>query len=148
MYPVLPSPEPPPAGGLAASDDGRPTGEPPVTVEEIRRSCWHRGPAEREPAPRVGERLLLRRRDWATPEPATVAAVQDMDMPGDGWGGPDPDPHVWDGAGKLLPDPWPWITLTPDTGPATPVTCKEARVRGGAGWLRPGSRWDTTGGQT
>jgi hypothetical protein len=83
-----------------------------------------------------------------------------------------PDPSVWtpeyqrDAAGNLIydadgdpvptgrwlphDDPWPWVHVQvivhegggpPDLAP--PRWCKEARVRGSAGWMRPGSRAHT-----
>lgn len=148
--PRMPGPPGPPGDFLTLDDTDRPAHEAPVTAAEIRRWCWHREAHEREPAPVIGERVLFRYYDWQPPVPATVTGVQDMTgVPNDGWGGTDPDPHVWDVlpgttvlAGGLRPDPWPWVEMA--TGDGTAVKCKEARVRGGAGWLRPGSRWDTS----
>jgi hypothetical protein len=123
----------------------RPGHEPPVTKDEIRRSAWQRAPGEREPAPEPGEVVLLRAADWEPAVSAVVLGVQDMATPGDFWDGPggEPDICVWDEDGALRPDPWPWVTLQPEDGPQRHA--REARVRGAAGWLRPGSARDTTG---
>ena len=97
----------------------------------------------------------------AEPVPAVVAAVQDMTAPGSHWRqhggraaaeGPGvPDPAVWvhDAARgwRLHDDPWPWVQVRKVTGQGDvlgdPRWCREARVRGSAGWLREGSRAHT-----
>lgn len=132
----------------------------PHGPQEVRRWAHERRPHEREPVPQPGERLLLREEDFGPAVPAIVAAVQDLATPGDHWRqhgglvaarGPGvPDPTVWahDDAGwRLRDDPWPWVHVQvilgeDDAGPALapPRWCKEARVRGSAGWLREGSR--------
>jgi hypothetical protein len=134
----------------------------PHTPQEVKRWAHERQPREREAVPDVGERVLLREADFADPVPAIVAAVQDLTTPGDHWRqhgqqvdqlGPGvPDPSVWSHdpapGWRLHDDPWPWvhvqvITGTGDDGEpllAPPRWCKEARVRGSAGWLREGSR--------
>ena len=138
----------------------------PHTPAEVRRWAHQRRPQEREKPPAVGERVLLRETDFAEPVPAVVAAVQDLETPGDHWrqhgqltgrmGQGMPDPSVWaydEGARRhrLHDDPWPWahvqvITGTGDDGEpllAPPRWCKEARVRGSQGWMREGSRAHT-----
>lgn len=135
----------------------------PHTPAEIRRWAHQRQPREREPVPAIGERVLLREEDFAEPVPAVVAAVQDLETPGDHWrqhgqltgrmGQGMPDPSVWafdEAAGRhrLHEDPWPWVHVRVITGEgedgepllAPPRWCKEARVRGSAGWMREGSR--------
>jgi hypothetical protein len=133
----------------------------PHTPQEVRRWAHERQPHEREAVPDIGERVLLREADFADPVPAIVAAVQDLTTPGDHWRqhgqqvdqlGPGvPDPSVWahdDASGwRLAADPWPYVQVQVITheggGPpdlAPPRWCKEARVRGSAGWMRPGSR--------
>ena len=138
----------------------------PHTPQEVRRWAHERQPHERETAPEPGERLLFREAEHGEAVPAIVAAVQDMTAPGDHWrqhgglaerlGAGLPDPTVWafdeaSGRHRLHDDPWPWvqvqvITGTGDDGEpllAPPRWCKEARVRGSAGWLREGSRAHT-----
>jgi hypothetical protein len=134
----------------------------PHTPQEIRRWAHERRPHEREAVPEPGERLLFREELHGPCVPAIVAEVQGLTTPGSHWHqhgqltgrlGPGmPDPSVWthdDAAGwRLHHDPWPWvwiqvITGTGDDGEpllAPPRWCKEARVRGSAGWLREGSR--------
>jgi hypothetical protein len=132
------------------------------TPQEIKRWAFERRPHEREAAPEVGERLLVREALFAAPRPAVVAAVQDMSSPHDHWHrhgdlerdrGPGmPDPNVWRHDERqgyvLLDDPWPWVQARVILGPgeddlAAPRWCREARVRGSAGWLREGSRAHT-----
>lgn len=135
----------------------------PHTPQEIRRWAHQRRPHEREAVPEEGERLLLREGDFGPEVPAIVVAVQDMTAPGDHWRqhgdrvaaeGPGmPDPGVWalDEATerfRLHDDPWPWVQVRRVLGRdaqgadilGDPRWCKEARVRGSAGWLREGSR--------
>jgi hypothetical protein len=135
----------------------------PHTRQEIDRWAHGRRPHEREEPPEPGERVLLREEDFAEPVPAVVAAVQDLATPGDHWrqhgqltgrmGQGMPDPSVWafdEAAGRhrLHEDPWPWVHVRVITGEgedgepllAPPRWCKEARVRGSAGWMREGSR--------
>lgn len=135
----------------------------PHTPQEIRRWAWHRLPDEREAVPEPGERLLFRETDFGGTVPAVVTAVQDLSSPHDHWtrnggleaqrGPGTPDVHVWRydetrGQHVMLDDPWPWVHLQVITGHdgdgaeilAAPRWCREARVRGSAGWLREGSR--------
>jgi len=141
----------------------------PHTPREVKRWAHERRPHEREQPPEPGERVLLREENFGPAVPAIVAAVQDLTVPGDHWnqhgglvaarGRGVPDPSVWthdDAAGwRLHDDPWPWVhvqviltdaegnELHGDDGElllAPPRWCKEARVRGSAGWLREGSR--------
>jgi hypothetical protein len=123
----------------------RPRHEPPRTPEEVERWAWEREPEEREDHPRPGEHVLVRTEEWAEPVPAVVIEVQDIVRPNDGHGSHyAPDPNVWHPVtGDLHPDPWPWVTvrLGHDPGSGREMKVKEARVRGSAGWLRPGSRW-------
>lgn len=120
----------------------KPDHEPVVTGAESKRWAWHRQPDEREDPPQPGDVVLFRTEEWASPVPAVVTEVQNMIRHNDGHGGSHPDPHVWDENGLLRPDPWPWVTLRlGDDGTGREVRSKEARVRGSAGWLRPGSRW-------
>ncbi len=110
--------------------------------------------------------MLFREELHGPAVPAIVAAVQDLETPGDHWaqhgghvplrGNGIPDPLVWAfdaraGRHRLHGDPWPWVWLQVITGTgddgepvlAPPRWCKEARVRGSAGWLREGSRAHT-----
>lgn len=135
----------------------------PHTPQEIRRWAHERLPREREPAPERGERLLLREADFGEAVPAVAVAVQDLTTPGDHWhqhgdlvrtrgpGVPDPTVWVYDetaGRYRLHRDPWPWVRVRKILGTAAdgteildaPRWCREARVRGSAGWMRPGSR--------
>jgi hypothetical protein len=137
----------------------------PHTPQEIRRWAHERRPREREPLPQAGERLLIRETDFGEPVPAVVTAVMDLGSPHDHWNrhggleherGPgEPDANVWrydeaSGAHVLRDDPWPWAqvskVVTAGDGSeelAYPRWCREARVRGSAGWLRAGSRAHT-----
>jgi hypothetical protein len=138
----------------------------PHTPEEIRRWAHGRQPHEREPVPAAGERVLFREVQFGPAVPAVVAAVQDTTGPHDHWNrhgglealrGPgQPDVNVWryDEERRdwvLLDDPWPWVQVQVITGTgedgnpvlAQPRWCREARVRGSAGWLREGSRAHT-----
>lgn len=145
----------------------------PHTPEEVRRWTRERRPHEREPVPERGERLLFRQDTFAPAIPAIVTDVMDMSSPHAHWnrhGGTEhlrgpgqPDVHVWryDEAARsfaLLDDPWPWVQVaevrTDENGRdlldgegkpllASPRWCREARVRGSAGWLREGSRAHT-----
>ena len=133
----------------------------PYTREEIDRWAWNRRPGEREAVPEPGERLLFRETPFGEPVPAEVTAVMDLSSPHDHWtrhggfererGPGEPDVHVWrwdSGAGRhvMLDDPWPWVQVRVLAAPgewAPPRWCREARVRGSAGWLREGSRAHT-----
>jgi hypothetical protein len=138
----------------------------PHTAQEIRRWASQRRPHEREPVPVIGERLLLREEEFGAAVPAVAVAVQDLVTPASHWrqhggevdrrgpGVPDPTVWTWDEARRehrLHDDPWPWVQVrviagTDDAGDevlAAPRWCKEARVRGSAGWLREGSRAHT-----
>jgi hypothetical protein len=131
--------------------------DPPLrTPQEIERWAHRRQPHERERVPEPGERLLFREHDFGDAVPAVVDQVQDMETPGDHWGSTSqPDPNVWEwheeaGRHQLKDDPWPWVSVrlisTAEDGTETlsaPRWCKEARVRGSSGWLRPGSRAHT-----
>lgn len=107
-------------------------GEPPRSDHEIRTGMWGRSPGMRSGWPRVGQRLHFVRNEWGDPEMATVLEVQDpadndlnLRMP---WH--DERGRLrWDVAG----DPAPWVLLQTDDGFVT--RCREARVRGAAGWL-------------
>jgi hypothetical protein len=135
----------------------------PHTPQEVRRWAHERRPHEREAPPAAGERLLFRERDFGPAVPAVVTAVQDLITAADHWtqhggllrergpGMPDPTVWAWDEAAarhRLHHDPWPWVHVAVITGAgddgqellAPPRWCKEARVRGSAGWLREGSR--------
>lgn len=143
----------------------------PWTQAEIDRWAHNRRPHEREAVPQPGERVLLREEDFGPAVPAVVVAVQDMSSPHDHWnrhGGTEhlrgpgqPDQNVWEPAAdgwRMKDDPWPWVhvrvirtgedgsDLHDDDGNlvlAAPRWCREARVRGSAGWLREGSRAHT-----
>jgi len=145
----------------------------PYTRQEIERWTERRMPHEREELPVPGERLLFREVNFGETQPAIVTAVMDMTSPHDHWNrhgglertrGPgEPDVHVWRydeqrHAHVMLDDPWPWVQvsvirtsedgsdlLDEDGKPvlAAPRWCREARVRGSAGWLREGSRAHT-----
>lgn len=145
----------------------------PYTPEEIRRWAHERRPHERERHPAPGERLLFRETDFGDAVPAIVTAVMDMSRPHNHWhrhGGLErtqgpglPDQNVWryDEASDrhvLKDDPWPWVQVaeirfsedgSERTGgdgelvTGSPRWCREARVRGSAGWLREGSRAHT-----
>lgn len=106
--------------------------EPRPSDVEIRRSMWGRPAAQRTAWPTVGQSVQFVREEWGSPEPAVVLEVQN---PGDA------DPNLsmpfHDASG--IPqhgtpgDPAPWITLQCNDGFVT--RCREARVRGAAGWL-------------
>jgi hypothetical protein len=128
------------------------------TPQEVERWAHRRQPHEREAVPEPGERLLFRQLDFGEAVPAVVDQVQDMTDPAAHWGPHDglgqADPNVWgfdeQGRIRLKADPWPWVAVRiirpgDDGGEylAVPQWCKEARVRGSAGWLRPGSRAHT-----
>jgi hypothetical protein len=145
----------------------------PYTRAEIDRWTGQRRPHEREPVPQPGERLLLREVPFGEAVPAVVADVQDMSSPHDHWnrhggleaargpGQPDVNVWAWDEehrSWRLRDDPWPWVqvqVIAQDSrgndlrGPGgelmlgAPRWCREARVRGSAGWLREGSRAHT-----
>ena len=94
-------------------------GEPPRTDEE-RRAFHKRPPGKRSSYPQPGQRIRFVRDDWADPEPAVVLAVQSPD---------DSDVNL-----LVNPDdPAPWVILQTSDGFVT--RCREARVRGAAGWL-------------
>lgn len=101
---------------------------------EILRSMWGRPPAQRTPWPTVGQAVHFVREEWGDPEPAVVLEVQD---PGDD------DPNLrmplHDASGVpqngTPGDPAPWCVIQTDDGFVT--RCREARVRGAAGWLVP-----------
>lgn len=137
----------------------------PYTPQEVRRWAHRRRPHEREAPPEISERLLFRGREHGPTVAAIVFDVQGMTAPAEHWvqhggridelGPGTPDPTVWvhDPATgwRLHDDPWPWVQLQvilrqDDEGSdvlADPQWCKEARVRGSAGWLREGSRAHT-----
>lgn len=135
----------------------------PHTDAEIKRWAHKRRPHEREAVPAIGERLLLREADFGETVPCAVFAVQEMGAAGSHWRqhgdrvaaeGPGvPDPTVWvpgEHGWEWHPDPWPWVHVqvitTGDDGReilSAPRWCKEARVRGSAGWMREGSRAHT-----
>lgn len=122
-----------------------------------------------QPLPAPGDLVAVRVRPWAATIPATVTRVQPCDVIShpDWWGG-EVDPDLWvpitnpdgtavlDGLGapayRPKWDPWPWLDLlTIPTDRKRPheyragqlLRCKEARVRGSAGWLWPGHVLDT-----
>lgn len=135
----------------------------PWTDDEIKRWAHNRRPHERERLPHVGERLLLRTEDFGIPVLAEVVDVQDIHgTPHDHWnrhgglestrgsGIPDVNVWYWDPdlrRHRLKDDPWPWVQVKVIVGQddngddvyASPTWCREARVRGSAGWLREGS---------
>ena len=138
----------------------------PHTDAEIKRWAWNRRPHEREAVPEPGERVLFRENTFAGTVPAEVVAVQDLTSPHDHWirhggferqrGPGEPDVHVWRWDEQrrehvMLDDPWPWVQVKESRGVngdgeeewASPRWCREARVRGSAGWLREGSRAHT-----
>lgn len=104
--------------------------------------AWaQRRPARmRTPLPGVGADVFYRHRHFAEATRARVVSVQDLDDR--------TDEYLWhvarnsaglpivDGAGRRLlqraPDPWVTLRLATDWGH---VECREARVRGSAGWL-------------
>lgn len=135
----------------------------PRSPREVRRWARERRPAEREAPPLAGERLLFRQSEFGPVIPVITMAVQDLARPGDHWrqhgdlerfhGPGEPDPSVWEwdeaeGRYRLHPDPWPWVQVQ-EAGadgrplPSPPRWCREARVRGSAGWMREGSRAHT-----
>ncbi|MFE5369261.1 hypothetical protein [Streptomyces mirabilis] len=107
-------------------------GEPTRSDHEIRTGMWGRPPGQQSGWPRTGQRLRFVRDEWGEVEMATVLEVQD---PADG------DPNLrmpWhDAQGRpqwnVAGDPAPWVLLQTDDGFVT--RCREARVRGAAGWL-------------
>lgn len=145
----------------------------PHTPEEVDRWAHGRQPHEREALPQPGEEVLFREADFAVPKAAIVYDVMDLSSPHNHWhrhgdleaergpGVPDPGVWRWDAQQRrhvMLDDPWPWvhvqvIRLNPDGSRMLdedgnlmldpPRWCKEARVRGSAGWLREGSRAHT-----
>ena len=139
----------------------------PYTKAEVDRWAHERRPHEREAVPEIGEHLLFRETNFAEPVPAIVHDVQDMTgTPHNHWnrhgdleraqgpGEPDVNVWQWDEARqgwRLKDDPWPWVHVqkilgTDENGDlvlAPPQWCREARVRGSCGWLRPGSRAHT-----
>lgn len=132
-----------------------PPGEPPWTDAEMK-GAFTRAAAARTPLPAVGERVLFRAREWEEPAPATVTSVQDMTVPlcANGTAEYAPDVHVWAHPDpqayppktwthpqvrarlRVKPDPWPRVRLELDGGGS--AVCRESRVRGAPGWLRPG----------
>lgn len=138
---------------------------------EVDRWAHNRRPHEREPIPEKGDRVLFRDHDFGAAVPAIVADVQDITgTPHNHWNrhgnaehllGPgQPDVNVWEpeitagglitGRWVLKPDPWPWVQVqlirVDENGGETPGElrwCREARVRGSAGWMREGSRAHT-----
>lgn len=130
----------------------------PITTADIAYARL-RPPAERTAPPRVDERLLYRHTEWDTDLlDAVVLAVQDPREPCELFGDPRVDGNMWrlsDRAGAvhlpegLAPDDLPagWLEPHPDPWPlvrllvpalSLAVDCREARVRGSAGWLRAG----------
>ena len=138
-----------PAGKAADTDTS------PPTDLEVERWARRRLQDERESIPEPGERVLFRAVQFGDVGPALVDLVQDTEEPGDHWGSTRiPDVNVWrvneHGRHVLTDDPWPWVRVSPvqiaDDGSEVltpPRWCKEARVRGSAGWLRAGSRAHT-----
>lgn len=137
----LPQPLPPPPprwpdfkGRAGAQARRLAKGQAPRSDDEIRRGMWGRPPGQRSGWPRAGQWLRFVRDEWADPEPALVLDVQD---PGDD------DPNLrmpWhDEQGRpqwnIPGDPAPWVLLQCQDGFVT--RCREARVRGAAGWLVP-----------
>jgi len=90
---------------------------------------------------------LLAERGPGMPDPAVWAQEYQRDAAGNLVCDADGDP-VPTGRFFLHDDPWPWVHVQVITGTgedgepilAPPRWCKEARVRGSAGWLREGSR--------
>lgn len=92
-------------------------GQPPRTDQEIVASTWQRPTPT--PYPVAGQSCHFIRDDWMDPEPATIIAVQDPNAA---------DPNLT----KNPNDPMPEVILQTADGFVT--TCREARVRGAAGW--------------
>jgi hypothetical protein len=92
--------------------------QPPWTREEIMAATWQR--ATPTPYPVAGQQCHFVRDEWMDPEPATIIAVQ--------------DPHSLDpNLTKNPSDPMPEVIIQAADGFIT--TCREARVRGAAGWM-------------
>lgn len=119
-------------GHEGAEERRRQKGEPERSDQEVRRGMWGRPPGLRSGWPRAGQRLRFVRDEWGEVEMATVLEVQNpadddpnLRMP---WHDADGRPQ-WHIAG----DPAPWVILQTDDGFVT--RCREARVRGAAGWM-------------
>ena len=93
-------------------------GQPPRADDEIVTSTWHR--ANPTPYPAVGQACNFVRDEWMDPEPATIIAVQDPSSA---------DPNLT----RNPNDPMPEVVIQTADGFVT--ACREARVRGAAGWL-------------
>ena len=92
--------------------------QPPWTPGEILAATWQR--AMPTPWPVAGQSCRFVRDEWMDPEPATIIAVQ--------------DPHAIDpNLTKNPADPMPEVVIQTADGFIT--TCREARVRGAAGWM-------------
>jgi hypothetical protein len=120
-----------------------PADQPPWTRSEIRDACWRRPPSARQAVPVPGEALLFRREEWGPEVPASVTAVHAEAADVHVWEHPDPHipPASWGHPAvraelRMRADPWPQVTLLLESG-ATAI-CRESRVRGAPGWLRPG----------
>lgn len=146
---------------------GQPVNPGGWTDWEIDRWAHNRLPHEREEPPQPGERVLYRAYEFGQAVPARVHDVQDMTgPPHNHWhrhGGLEaqrgpgvPDVNVWEPTPdrygwQLKADPWPWVHIRVITGTGAdgeeilgdPQWCREARVRGSAGWMREGSRAHT-----
>lgn len=151
-------------------DPHRPAHEPPLSAQEIQ--LWAhermtdasipRAPLI-QPIPSTGDLVAVRLRPWGPTIPAKVLAVQPVgELQHPDWAGGDIDPNLWvaDDLGNYRQkwDPWPdleveTLTLRDKAGHEVKVPferragqrvrCKEARVRGSAGWLWPGHQHDT-----
>lgn len=131
MAALAPGPRHLEMGGHAAAEAlRRAKGEQPHSDDEVIQSYWNRNnPAK---IPQVGERVKYVRFPWTQWEWATVLSVQPLT---------DDDPNlngiVRDLHGNsylCASDPAPYVVLQSDSGLV--ASCREARVRGSAGWHR------------
>lgn len=106
-------------------------GQTPRTRAEVMDGMWGRPKGRQTPWPTVGQAVRFVRHEWGDPEAATVLEVQD---PGDDDANLRMPLHKGGEALYGQPgEPAPWVTLQTADGFVT--RCREARVRGAAGWL-------------
>jgi len=98
------------------------------------------------PLPAVGDEVAYRNDEWGPVSRARVLELQDPNDMGDHYlfdvvtttqdDGTGRVPYI-DGAGQRVKQrrPDPWLTLTLDTEHNGRRACREARLRGSAGWL-------------